>query len=64
MKSNNPILFFRNMDAESEEAMSLTYNIHTGLHGSSDPDHQQLVFTNSMQTKSREAIDTIEYSEI
>jgi hypothetical protein len=60
MKSNNPILLFRNLDAENEDAMDLTYNLHTGLHGSAVSDF----FTNSMQTKSREAIDTIEYSEL
>jgi hypothetical protein len=66
MKNNNPILSYRGITEEVEQTGALTYSLIEGIHSLVSAESSQSglpVFTNSMQTKSREAIDTLEYCE-
>jgi hypothetical protein len=66
MKNTNPILLFRNVVFEYPESKSAIYNYASGLHNrtpGNDSGDIRPEFTNSMQTKTREAIDTVENSE-
>jgi hypothetical protein len=66
MKNNNPILLFRRISEEVERTVSVTYSLKEGIHsavsGATSLSYVP-VLTNSMQTKTREAIDTVEYCE-
>lgn len=64
MKNTDPILIFRDRSLEYDQSSTLTYNLFTGLHNNNESGYMSSEFTNSMQTKSREAIDTVENSEL
>lgn len=68
MKNTNPILLFRHNSVEEGSNYLATYSMKTGLHTAinCNGDYQsgKIIHTNSIQTKSREAIDTAEFSEL
>ncbi|RCH56800.1 hypothetical protein DJ568_02790 [Mucilaginibacter hurinus] len=64
MKSTDPILIFRARALECGQETNITYDLFTGLHDQGVNGNLSSEFTNSMQTKTREAIDTVENSEL
>ena len=67
MKNTNPILIFRELSGDESTSNYYNYSISSGLHSVvSNPNNGNLansLFSNTMITKTREAADTVEYSE-
>lgn len=66
-KNTNPILIFRQVSLETNKFVRYHYNIAGGFHTAISPadieKSSNNYYSNTMITKTREAADTVEYSE-
>ncbi|GAA4090731.1 hypothetical protein [Mucilaginibacter panaciglaebae] len=64
MENTNPILLFRELSGDESTSNYYSYDISVGMHNSgNDANSANLLFSNTMITKTREAADTVEHSE-